>query len=174
MRVSSTLDELKKQYGNDIRIAWKHFIVHPQVATTAAMATCAAANQNKFFELEHMIWEKSWEGGRLNDPAQALGEATMVKYATDLKLDLAKFKADMASDACKDKISKDQQQMAAVGTRGTPAFYINGRFLSGAQPIDRFKAVIDEEMKKAEDAIKAGKKPDEYYSGIVAAGKKSM
>ena len=172
MRVSSTLDELKKQYGNDIRIAWKHYVVHPQVATTAAYATCAAANQGKFFEFEHMIWEKSWDGGRLQP--DALAEATMTKYATDLKLDLNKFKADMAGDACKDKIAKDQQQMSTIGTRGTPAFYINGRFLSGAQPIDRFKAVIDEEMKKADDAIKGGKKADQYYSDIVASGKKSI
>ena len=172
MRVSSTLDELKKQYGDDVRIAWKHFVVHPQVATTAALATCAAANQNKFFELEHMIWDKSWAGGRLNP--DALSEATMTQYATDLHLDLKKFKADMSGDACKDKIQKDQQQMAGLGTRGTPAFYINGRFLSGAQPIERFKEVIDEEMKKATDTIKAGRKADEYYLGIVAAGKKSI
>jgi len=170
MRVSSTLDELRKEYGNNIRIAWKHFVVHPQVATTPALATCAAHKQGKFFEMEKMIWDKSWQGGRLQD----LSEATMTRYATDLQLDLDRFKADMNGAECKQQIAHDQQQMAQIGTRGTPAFYINGRFLSGAQPIDRFKAIIDEELKKADEALKGGKKADEYYLGIVASGKKSL
>jgi protein-disulfide isomerase len=170
MRVSSTLEQLRQQYGNDVRLVWKHFVVHPQVATTPALATCAAHKQGKFFELERMIWEKSWPGGSLGD----LGEDTMTQYATALKLDLGRFKADMAGDACRDQINGDQRQMAQLGTRGTPAFYINGRFLSGAQPIENFKAVIDEELQKATTAIKAGRKPEEYYGSIVANGKKSI
>lgn len=170
MRVRSTLDELKKQYGDDVRIVFKHYVVHPQVATTPAMATCAAMKQGKFNEFEDLIWTKSWQDGRLGD----LSEATMQKYAEELKLNADKFKADMAGDECKQFIDKDQKALAQVGVRGTPAFFINGRFLSGAQPIDRFKAVVDEELKKANDAIKAGKKPEEYYSSIVAGGKKAL
>jgi predicted DsbA family dithiol-disulfide isomerase len=87
---------------------------------------------------------------------------------------MEKYKADTQGDACKSLIAKDQQQLAAVGTRGTPAFYINGRVLSGAQPIERFKEVIDDELKKANEALKAGKKAEEYYSSIVSSGKKSL
>ncbi len=153
-----------------MRIVWKHYVVHPQVATTPALAACAAQKQGKFFEMERTIWDKSWQDGRLSD----LSEPTMQKYAQELGLNMDKFKADMASDACKQDIQKDQQALAQVGVRGTPAFFINGRPLSGAQPIDRFKAVIDEELKKANDAIKAGKKPEEIYSSIVASGKKTV
>jgi predicted DsbA family dithiol-disulfide isomerase len=149
---------------------FKHYVVHPQVATTPALATCAAQKQGKFHEYEDLVWAKSWEGGRMGD----LSEATMLKYAEEVKLNVEKFKADMASAECKTQIENDQKALAAVGVRGTPAFFINGRFLSGAQPADRFKAVIDEEMKKADEAIKAGKKADEYYSSIVAGGKKSL
>jgi predicted DsbA family dithiol-disulfide isomerase len=144
--------------------------VHPQTATVPALATCAAQRQGKFHEYEDLVWSKSWEGGRMGD----LSEAAMLKYAEEIKLNMDKFKADMNGSECKQLIENDQKQLAAVGVRGTPAFFINGRFLSGAQPADRFKAVIDEELKKANDAIKGGAKADDYYSSIVKSGKKSL
>jgi predicted DsbA family dithiol-disulfide isomerase len=168
--VRPTIAELQKQYGDDLRIVHKQYVVHPQVATTPALATCAAQNQGKYTEFEELIWAKSWENGRMGD----LSEAAMQKYAQELGLNAEKFKADMAGSECKTKIESDQKVLAQVGVRGTPAFFINGRFLSGAQPIDRFKALVDEEMKKADEAIKAGKKADEYYSSIVQSGKKSL
>ena len=151
-------------------MVYKHYVVHPQTATAPALATCAAQKQGKFWELENAIWEKGWANGRMSD----ISEEAVLKYAGEIGLNVEKLKADMAGNECKEQIQKDQAQLAQVGVRGTPAFFINGRFLSGAQPIDRFKAVIDEELKKANDAIKAGKKPEEIYSGIVASGKKSL
>jgi len=169
-RVTSTIDELLKQYPNDVRLVWKHYVVHPQVATTAALATCAAQKQGKFFEMKAKIFTDGWPEGRMGD----IGEATMTKFAQELGLNMDKFKTDMASDGCKQDIANDQKVLSAVGVRGTPAFFINGRFISGAQPIDKFKAVIDEELKKADDALKGGQKVEEYYSSIVAKGKKSL
>ena len=67
-----------------------------------------------------------------------------------------------------------RRALARLGTRGTPGFYINGRFLAGAVPIDRFKTLIDEEIKKADEALKKGAKLQEYYASIVASGKKSI
>jgi len=165
-----TIEDLKKQYGDDLRVVWKHYVVHPDRATTPALAACAAQQQGKFFEFEKQVWAKSWEGGKLGD----LGEEAMAKIATDLKLDMNRFKEDMKGDKCRQDLTSDQQILARVGTRGTPAFYINGRYLSGAQPIERFKAVIDEELKKANDAIGKGARAEGYYSQIVANGKKSV
>jgi protein-disulfide isomerase len=169
-RVTSTMDELLKQYPNDVRLVWKHYVVHPQVATTAALATCAAQKQGKFFEMKNKIFTDGWPEGRMGD----IGEATMTKFAQDLGLNMDKFKAAMASEECKQDIANDQKVLTQVGVRGTPAFFINGRFISGAVPIERFKAIIDEEMKKADDALKGGQKADEYYTSIVAKGKKSL
>jgi predicted DsbA family dithiol-disulfide isomerase len=100
----------------------------------------------------------------------------MQAIAKELGLDVNKFKADMNGDACKKEVQTDQAQLAAVGTRGTPAFYINGRFLSGAQPIDRFKSIIDEELNKANERIKKGEATvDNYYAKfVVQAGKKKL
>lgn len=79
---------------------------------------------------------------------------------------MAKFKADMAGP-CPKIVVKDQQELARIGTRGTPAFYINGRFLSGARPIQFFKQIIDEELKKANAAIAKGTPVEKYYQEFV-------
>jgi predicted DsbA family dithiol-disulfide isomerase len=120
--------------------------------------------------MKNKIFTDGWPEGRMGD----IGEATMTKFAQDLGLNMDKFKSDLASEGCKQDIANDQKVLSQVGVRGTPAFFINGRFISGAVPIERFKAIIDEELKKADDALKGGTKADEYYSSIVAKGKKSL
>ena len=77
-----------------------------------------------------------------------MAEAKYLEYATELGLDLDRFKADVSSKPVKDRIARDMSQAAKVGVTGTPAFFINGRYLSGAQPIEAFKRIIDEELKK--------------------------
>jgi predicted DsbA family dithiol-disulfide isomerase len=152
-------------------------VVHPQIAMTPALAACAAGEQGKLFEMKEAIFSSAWEidpQPRMKDP-NLLNQENMEKLASSLGLKMDKFKADMAGDKCKNAIQNDQKQVSAVGTRGTPAFYINGRFISGAQPIDRFKAVIDEELKKYDAAVKAGQKADTYYNDVVVGkGKKSV
>ena len=156
---------------------FKHYVVHPQVAMTPALATCAAGMQGKFWEFEHAVWQGAWEGEprpHMKD-AKMLAQENMEAIATTLKLNLDKFKADMAGEKCKQTISETMQQLSKLGVRGTPAFFINGRYLSGAQPIESFKAVIDEEIKKADEAVKAGTKPDEYYkTAVMEKGKKTI
>jgi predicted DsbA family dithiol-disulfide isomerase len=99
----------------------------------------------------------------------------MDKLAGEVGLNMQKFKADMEGD-CKNIIRQDQQQLAAVGVGGTPAFFINGRFLSGARPIEQFKAIVDEELKKANERIgKEGTTVANYYQKwVMEKGKKSL
>jgi protein-disulfide isomerase len=169
MKVGPTLDQLLKDYPKDIKIVYKHFVVHPQLATIPALASCAADKQGKFYEMYNLIWEKGFNAGR------NLSQENMEKLAGEAGLKLDKFKADMEGD-CKKTIREDQQQMASVGVGGTPAFFVNGRFLSGARPIEQFKALIDEELKKANERIgKEGTTAANYYQKwIMEKGKKSL
>jgi predicted DsbA family dithiol-disulfide isomerase len=146
-----------------------NYVVHPDRASIPAWAACAAHKQGKFFEMEKLIWEKGFA-------KQDLGEPNMINLAKEVGLNMDKFNADMKGDACKQKVANDQKIMSAVGVSGTPAFYINGRFLSGARPIEQFKALVDEELKKANDAIGRGEAtPENYYQKmIVEKGKKSL
>ena len=160
---------MQKQYGKDLRIVYKHFLIHPQLATIPALAACAADKQGKFHKMYELIWEKGFNAGR------NLSQENMEKLAGEVGLNLQKFKADMEGD-CKNVIRQDQQQLASVGVGGTPAFFINGRFLSGARPPEQFKALIDEELKKANERIgKEGTTAANYYQKwVMEKGKKSL
>ncbi|MCG8420933.1 MAG: DsbA family protein [Proteobacteria bacterium] len=167
-RVRPTLDQLRKDYGDDVKIVYKHLLVHPQVATTPAYAACAAHKQGKYKEMEKLIWEKGFRAGR------NLSRDNMEKLATELGLDQDRFKTDM-DGSCKAVVQKDQSELRRVGAGGTPAFFINGRFLSGAQPIHNFKKLIDEELKKANKAIAGGATVNDYYAKqVVAKGLKKV
>ncbi len=137
-------------------MVFKHYVVHPQTATLPARAACAGHLQGKFSEMEKLIWEKGYNAGR------NFSQDNLDSMAKELGLNMDKFKSDMSGE-CAQVVQKDQRELAQVGARGTPAFFINGRFLSGAQPIDRFKAVIDQELKKANERIEKGTPVEKYY-----------
>ena len=167
-KVGPTLDTLLKDYKGDIKVVYKHFVVHPGSATEPALAACAADKQGKFEGMYDDIWTKAFA-------KRDFKPENMEKIAKELGLDVAKFKADKNGE-CKKIIAKDQAELRAVGTSGTPAFYINGRFLSGARPVEQFKVLVDEELKKANAAIgKDGLTAANYYQkSILAKGKKKL
>jgi protein-disulfide isomerase len=167
-RSEPTLEQLLKDYPGTVRVVYKDYVVHPQTATVPALAACAAQEQGKFAEFNKSIWENAF--------GKDTSEAKMTELATNLKLNMDKFKTDMNGDKCKAQLANDQKVLSGVGVSGTPAFFINGRFLSGARPIEQFKAIVDEELKKANDSIgKDGLSASNYYEKqVVAAGKKGL
>ena len=160
-RVNPTINELIEEYGDDLRVVYKNFLVNTPQATPPALAACAAHKQGKNYEMRQLIWEKGFADNR------NLGEENMKRLAGELGLDMDRFEADMNGDACQDVLREDQALLRRFGTRGTPNFYINGRPLSGAQPIEQFRAIIDEEIEKAEERIAAGTSASEYYAKYV-------
>ena len=169
-RVGDTMDELRKKYGNDLRVVYKQFVVHPQVATAGALAVCAANKQQKFKEMDKLIWEKGFKGRQFDKDGEggqkcweaAAGCPIVVGFATELGLNVDKFKADMKGE-CQQFIQKDMRDLSVFGVGATPSFFVNGRFMSGAMPIDNFTALIDEELKKANERIQQGTPAAQYY-----------
>jgi predicted DsbA family dithiol-disulfide isomerase len=90
----------------------------------------------------------------------------MLSYAQQIGLNADKFKADMKGE-CVQLVQKDQHELAAFGVGATPAFFVNGRYMVGAMPIDNFATLIDEELKKANAAIAAGTPAASYYQQVV-------
>ncbi len=167
-RVEPTLAELAKIYGKDVRIVYKSYIVHPDRATIPAWAACAAHAQGKFAQLNDLLWQKGF-------PSR-LAQADMLAFAAELGLDVRRFEADLASDRCKQDVANDQKILEAVGVTGTPAFFINGRFLSGARPLEQYRSVIDEELKKADEALarREATVSNYYQKMVVEKGKPSL
>lgn len=158
-----------EQYPHDLKVVYKYFVVHPSVATQPALAACAADKQGKFHEMYEALWKQGYDAGR-NYSADNID-----KIAASVGLDVDKMHADMKGE-CARAVSTDQREMASLGTTGTPAFYINGRFLSGARPIDQFKALIDQELKKANERTgQGGTTAANYYdTWVVGKGKKKL
>lgn len=157
----TAMEELLAAYPKDLRIVYRNFVVHPQQATIPARAACAAHRQGKFTEMHDLIWTQGFEANR------NLGMDNMEKLAGDLKLDLKKFAHD-ADGVCVKKVEEDQADLTTLGQNGTPSFWINGRFLSGARPTEDFKAIIDEELAAASKLIgKKGVTRANYYRKVV-------
>jgi len=126
-------------------------------AKPAALASMAAHKQGKFWEYHDKLFANQ----------QALDAAGLEKAAEELKLNMAKFKKDMADPEVAKLVEKDMADGNAVGANGTPTFFINGRELSGAQPFPAFESIINEEIKKADDLIKGGTKIEEVYTKLM-------
>ena len=166
-RSRATMAEIRRHYGKDVRIVYKQYIVHPAAATIPAQAACAAHLQGKHMEMKEAIWEKGFKANR------DLGEENMLKQARALGLNMKRFEADMRGP-CVKRVQQEHDSLRQLGVYGTPGFFINGRFLSGSQPFPSFQALIDEELAKANEIIRAqGVQPREYYeTQIVAKGRK--
>jgi len=122
-----------------VRIVFKHMPLSFHANAPAAHAAAEAAlMQNKFWEMHDLIFKNQRD----------LSPATFEKYAAQIGLDVEQYKKDLTSAKLKKRIDGDTSQARKLGATGTPAFFINGRFLSGAQPIESFKRLIDEILKK--------------------------
>ena len=203
-KVRGTMDELKKKYGKDLRIVYKQLVIHPKNAMVGALAFCAAHKQGKAMEMDRLIWDKGFNVRQLDltdvpltqpqKPAEAApGQApapapsqtvkcwdhpdgckNVYGYAAELGLNMDKFKADM-KDECTKLVAQDGRHLSAFSVSSTPAFFINGRYMSGAQPAEVFSALIDEELKKANERIAAGTPAAAYYKKwVLEQGQKSL
>ncbi len=110
--------------------------MHRQAAL-AAEAALAAHAQGKFFEMQEALFAN----------LRALSRPKMEELAQGLGLDMDRFRADLDGGVHKARVEAETREVMAVGTTGTPASFINGRYLRGAAPFDKFKAIIDEELK---------------------------
>jgi len=136
----NTLPQIEDEYvkTGKVRYLFRHFpLSSHQYAQKAAEATECAGEQGKFWEMHDKIFENQ----------EKITVADLKKYAADLELD-SSFNSCLDSGKFQAKVQADLKLGQDIGVTGTPAFFINGRSLSGAQPFINFKAVIDEELAK--------------------------
>jgi len=163
-RVEPTITQLTEKYGKDLRVVWKDnpLPFHKQ-AKPAAQAARAARAQGKFWQYHHLLFEKQKE----------LKEATpetFVAFAKELGLNTSKFKKDLESGQWDSSIESDMKLAQQIGARGTPNSYINGRKMTGAQPLDRFSKVVDEEIAKAKALLAKGTPRSRVYDALTKDG----
>ena len=164
-RVGPTLEQLQKDYGDKVRIVWRNqplpFHQNAMPAAQAAMEAFAQGKSEKFWAMHDKLFANR----------SALSRADLEKYAGEIGLDVAKFKQALDTNKHEAAIKADQELAATVGARGTPSFFINGRNLRGAQPVDKFKEIIDDELKRIEKLKAKGVPAASVYATLQANAK---
>ena len=147
-RVQPTLEKILEKYPNDVKHVFKqHPLAFHKDAPLASEAALASGEQGMFWQMQEIIFENQ----------KKLKEDNLLDYAKELGLDLEQFKADLADHRYKPQVDREAQQAVKIGATGTPAFFVNGRYLSGAKPLDSFVKVIDDELSGKEIPSKWGK-----------------
>lgn len=109
--------------------------IHPQAQKAAEAARCAG-DQNKYWEYHDVLFQNN----------KALQPDKLKQYAADLQLELEAFNACLDSSKYAAAVRKDMAQGSQLGVSGTPAFFVNGRFISGAQKFSAFQELIDDAL----------------------------
>ena len=138
MGVGPTVDKLLKDYKGKIRLVVKmNPYKYRDFSHIAAEAVLAARDQGKFWEMHQLLLKKSPQ----------LDRNSLVKYAQEIGLDVKRFTESLDTKKNASTIERDKQLAIFLDLYETPAFFINGKKVTGNRPYDYFKKIIDEEMK---------------------------
>lgn len=160
LRMEGTVKQILEAYPDDVRFAYVNFPLPPRMhpeARPAAMAALAAGQQGKYWEMHEKLFANQ----------RNLNEAFYIQAATELGLDIEKFKADIKNPDLNGIIQKGMNDSQPFEVGGTPAFLING-FMTYGVPFDQFKKIIDDEIARADRvAAKCNLSGDALYKKLV-------
>ena len=149
-------------YAGKVAVAfWHNPLAFHKNALPAAKASMAALLQGRFWELHDLIFKNQ----------KSLSPELLVQLAGQAGLDMERFKWDMEDPRIEAFVLQNQRAAAAVGIKGTPMFLINGKVIRGAQPPEKFKEILDEELAKAEKALSDGVPRQELALHLAKANK---
>lgn len=132
---NETLQPLLQAYEGSVRFVYRDYPILGPDSVQAALAAGCAFDQGRFWEFHDLIYSD-----------QDLSEAAFLSYAETLELDVDRFSTCLRDAEHQDEIVQDYQAGVNVGVGGTPTFFINGRILVGAQPLNAFIALIEDEL----------------------------
>ena len=132
-----TLGPILEMYGQNVRYVYRDYPILADSSVTAAMAVRCAGEQGQYWEYHDVLFENQGvfaQAGAFSNIAEQLG------------LDLETFNACVDEQQNLALIEADYREAQSLGIRGTPAFFVNGRPIIGAQPFEAFARVINEEL----------------------------
>ncbi len=161
-RLEPTLDQIRETYGEDVRIVWKNeplpFHQHAKLAAQVGAAVLALRGQDAFWQFHDMAFRRQAH----------LGPDAVRAWAVAVGVDARELDAGLLRGTWLAKVDADHELAQRVGVNGTPASYVNGIELSGAQPFEKFKAVIDGELTEAKSLVAQGASKASIYRVRVA------
>ena len=136
-RALATVQQVMKEYPNKVQWIFKHYpLDFHKDAPLAHEASMAAGEQGKFWEMHDLLFER-----------KTLARPALLGMAKELGLDVPRFTKDLDSHRFRPTLVADQREGSELGVDGTPTFFINGKQVVGAVPIEQFRKVIDAELK---------------------------
>ncbi len=163
-RAEATMRALRTKYGSDLRLVWKNeplsFHVHAAPAAEVALEARDEKGDAMFWIVHDDLFASQ---------ATGLEDTQLLRVARDHGLNEARVKSAMTKHSHQTTLDADQLLAKKIGAVGTPAFFINGRHLSGAQPQSSFEAIIDDELVKAKARIATGTARSKIYDDIMSA-----
>ncbi len=174
-KVEATLTSLRQKYGDALRIVFKDepldFHRHAEPAAEAALEVLAEKGNGAFWSMHDELFAhpQSLDGHASSDVVLEW----LVKQAATLGAKPDSVKAAIANHTHAKDIGQDLDLAEDFQAVGTPHFFITGRRLVGAQPQERFEAIIDEEIKRARALVAGGTKPDALYAELISHGKEA-
>jgi protein-disulfide isomerase len=146
-RVEPTVQAIEKEYGNKIKFVWRHmplpFHKNAPLAAEAAQEVFAQKGAAAFWTFHDKVFNAD------GDDTARTDRASLEKIAQEMGVDMDKFKNALDNNTHKAKIDADAELGNKAGINGTPAFVINGYYISGAQPEGTFKKLINRALKEA-------------------------
>jgi protein-disulfide isomerase len=139
-RAQGTLKQILERYPGKVRHVFRDFPVdglHPQARQAAEGARCAR-DQGKFWEYHDVLF---------TNPPRATPD-DLQRYAEQAGLDAPMFARCISTGTHRASVQRDLDEGIRLGVTGTPAFFINGRVLTGAQPLEAFARIIEEELSR--------------------------
>lgn len=138
---AAVIAEIEKKYGNKVKVAFKNFPLpfHSQAKIAANAALCANEQSSKLFWKMH---------DALFADQTKLEKNNLLESAKKLGIKEADFKTCLESEKHKASIETDIAEGQKIGIKSTPTFFVNGKLVSGALPLEVFSEIIDEELAK--------------------------
>ena len=148
----TTLPQIERRYiqTGKVKLIYRHFVIPGKHSVTAAQAAECAGDQESFRPYHDKLFSSAGS-------TFSFAEAKHKAYACELGLEGERFNQCLTSEKYFEKVKIDTSIAALLGARGTPAFFLNGQFIAGAQPFEVFEELIEDELKKA--SLSAKKKP---------------
>jgi protein-disulfide isomerase len=162
-KAAKTLEQIRAQYPEDVRLVWKDhpLPMHEQAEAAALLAREAQAQQGDqgFWKAHDLLFERGFSD-----------EPDLLAHATRLGLGAGRVREALSQRKHRAVIEAGADLAAGLEAKGTPTFFINGRRLKGAQPLEKFRNLIEEEIPKAKQLLATGVPAADLYARLVQDG----
>jgi protein-disulfide isomerase len=160
-RVEPIRQRIAKEFGADVRFAFKHCPLsgHPR-AKPAAIAAEAAAEQGKFWDMHDKLFDNHTD----------LTDANFLVWAGEIGLDVKRFERDLGDAKLERRVQDQRDACTTFGVVGVPSFHVNGRYVEDGS-FEGLQPVIEAEKRKAEALVTKGVAREGVYEATIADGK---